>query len=101
MQRPSQSKRLGRRVPLRNDWEDVKDQVMYDVCYAKFTQDKNLKEKLLATGNKELIEGNSHNDRCWGMTYDRNTKSWIGENRLGIVLMKLRENLKQYLYIHI
>lgn len=94
MERPSQSKKLGRKVLLRNDWEEVKDQVMYDVCYAKFTQDENLKSRLLATGDKELVEGNAHNDRCWGMTYDKNTKSWVGENRLGIVLMKLREDLK-------
>ena len=67
---------------------------IYDVCYAKFTQDENLKSRLLATGDKELVEGNAHNDRCWGMTYDKNTKSWVGENRLGIVLMKLREDLK-------
>ena len=40
MQRPSQSKKLGRKVPLRRDWEEVKEQVMYDVCYAKFTQDE-------------------------------------------------------------
>lgn len=94
MARPSQSKRLGRQVLLREDWEEVKDQVMYDVCYAKFTQDKRLKEKLLATGDRELVEGNYHGDKCWGMIFSKNTNSWIGENRLGIVLMQLREDLK-------
>ena len=94
MKRPSQSKQLGRRVTLRKDWEEVKDQVMYDVCYAKFTQDKKLKEKLLATGDREIIEGNLHYDKCWGMVYNYKTKEYEGENRLGIVLMKLREELK-------
>ena len=94
MIRPSQSKKLGRQVLLRNDWEEVKDKVMYDVCYAKFTQDEELKNKLLATGNRELIEANLHNDKCWGMVYNNKTRSYEGENRLGIVLMKLRENLK-------
>lgn len=95
MVRPSQSKKLGRQVKLREDWEEVKDQIMYEVCYAKFTQDEQLKEKLLATGNMELVEGNSHYDKCWGMIYPKYGSSLVGENRLGIVLMKLREELKK------
>lgn len=95
MVRPSQSKKLGRQVELREDWEEVKDQVMYDVCYAKFSQDEELKQKLLNTGDIELVEGNYHGDRVWGMTFSQKTKSWIGDNRLGIVLMKLREDLRQ------
>lgn len=93
MERPSQSKKLGRKVLMRKDWEQVKDQVMYDVCYAKFTQDPALKAKLLATGNRELVEGNTHGDRCWGMTCSNGV--WIGENRLGKVLMKLRDDLRK------
>ena len=94
MERPAQSKRLGQKVLLRKDWEQVKDKVMYDVCYAKFTQDLDLKAKLLATGDRELVEGNTHGDRCWGMTYSKKYNMWIGENRLGIVLMKLRDDLR-------
>lgn len=93
MVRPLQSKRLGRRVLMRKDWEQIKDRIMYDVCYAKFTQDPVLKAKLLATGNRELVEGNTHGDRCWGMTYSNGV--WIGENRLGKVLMKLRDDLRK------
>lgn len=93
MIRPLQSKRLGRRVLMRKDWEQIKDRVMYDVCYAKFTQDPVLKAKLLATGNRELVEGNTHGDRCWGMTCSNGV--WIGENRLGKVLMKLRDDLRK------
>lgn len=93
MIRPLQSKRLGRRVLMRKDWDQIKDRVMYDVCYAKFTQDPVLKAKLLATGNRELVEGNTHGDRCWGMTCSNGV--WIGENRLGKVLMKLRDDLRK------
>ena len=93
MIRPLQSKRLGRRVLMRKDWEQIKDRVMYDVCYAKFTQDPVLKAKLLATGNRELVEGNTHGDRCWGMTCSNGV--WIGENRLGKVLMQLRDDLRE------
>lgn len=92
---PLDAKRLGRKVTLRKDWEEVKDKIMYNVCYAKFTKDEDLKKKLISTGDRELIEGNSHNDRCWGMTFNNKTNSWIGENRLGIVLMKLRQDLKK------
>lgn len=95
MERPSQSKKLGRKILMREDWDKVKDQVMYNVCYAKFTQDETLKAKLLATGDRELVEGNCHKDRCWGMTYSQKYNLWIGENRLGIVLMKLREDLRK------
>ena len=94
MLRPSQSKKLGRKVNLRDDWEEVKDQIMYEVCYAKFTQDLSLKSRLLNTGDVELIEGNNHGDRCWGMTYDLNYKQLIGDNRLGIILMKIRDDLR-------
>lgn len=91
---PAHSKRFGRRVNLRLDWEEVKQQVMYEVCYAKFTQDEDLKNKLLATGDKELVEGNLHGDRIWGMTYYTPNKQWVGTNKLGIILMKIREDLK-------
>lgn len=93
--RPSQSKKLGRQVQLRSDWEEVKDQIMYNICYEKFTQDGQLRSKLFNTLDKELIEGNTHNDKCWGMVFSQKTNSWIGENRLGIILMTLREDLRQ------
>lgn len=95
MMRPSQSKKFGRRVRLREDWENVKDNIMYDVCYAKFTQDPELLQKLLDTGNVELVEGNNHRDRCWGMTYDFKLHRYIGDNILGLVLMKLRNDLRK------
>lgn len=90
----SQSKKLGRNGLLREDWEEVKDQVMYDVCYAKFSQDEELKQKLLNTGDMELVEGNYHGDRIWGKTYSQKTNTWVGENRLGRILMKIRGELK-------
>lgn len=94
MLRPSDSKRLGRRVALRQDWEEVKIKVMYEVCYAKFTQDDALRNKLVGTGDKELIEGNFHGDRCWGMILSQKDNKWVGSNLLGKVLMKLREDLR-------
>ena len=93
---PSDAKKAGRRLVLRPDWEDVKDKVMYDVCLAKFTQNDSLKlkERLLATGDEELVEGNTWHDNCWGDCSCDKCKDVIGENRLGKILMKIREELK-------
>lgn len=88
MMRPSQSKKLGRRVPLRPDWNKVRDDVMYKVCMCKFTQDPELRQKLIDTGDSYLEEGNQHGDKYWG------TVNGNGKNRLGHILMKIREELR-------
>lgn len=62
---PNLAKRKGRQVALRPDWEQVKDKVMYDIVKCKFSMNNGLKEKLLATGNVMLIEGNNWNDTYW------------------------------------
>lgn len=85
---PSQAKSLGRKVELRSDWEEIKDNVMYGVCYAKFSQNEDLKRKLIATGDAKLVEGNTWNDIYWGMCKGK------GQNKLGEILMKLREELQ-------
>lgn len=85
---PSQAKWKGRKVALRPDWEDVKEQFMYEICLAKFTQNKKLGELLLQTGNMHLEEGNDWGDKTWG------TVNGIGGNKLGIILMRVREDLK-------
>lgn len=85
---PSSAKKLGRHVKLRADWEEVKDNIMYEICLAKFSQNKELNKKLLATGDKHLEEGNTWNDKIWG------TVNGVGENRLGKILMRIREELR-------
>ena len=55
---PNKAKAKGRRVHLRSDWEEVKDQIMYEIVLAKFSQNEYLKRRLLETGNALLIEGN-------------------------------------------
>ena len=82
-----QAKRLGRRVELRSDWEAVKIEVMREVLRCKFSQNPELKAKLIATGNSELIEGNNWNDRFWGVCNGK------GQNHLGRLLMELRAEL--------
>jgi len=83
----SDAKKLGRKVQLRQDWEQIKDDVMYNVVKAKFNI-KYLKQMLINTGDAELIEGNSWNDTYWGVCSGR------GQNKLGKILMRVREELK-------
>lgn len=84
---PSQAKKLGRKIPLRKDWEQVKYQIMYEIVKAKFEQNLALRESLLATGDAYLEEGNTWGDRIWG------TVNGEGQNWLGKILMKVREEL--------
>lgn len=59
---PGAAKRAGRIVKLRSDWEEIKLGIMHDLVYEKFSQNPDIKEKLLATGDEELVEGNSWGD---------------------------------------
>ena len=85
---PSQAKRAGRKLDLRPDWEDVKYQIMYDIVLQKFVQNDDLQRKLLNTEDAELIEGNWWGDTFWGVC------KGVGENHLGKLLMKIREDLR-------
>lgn len=82
----AQVKRWGQTVRLREDWEQVKSKIMYQVCLDKFTRNEDLKQKLIDTGDKVLIEANSWGDAYYG--YDVDNKE--GLNMLGEILMKIR-----------
>jgi len=84
-----QSKRLGRQASLRHDWEEKKDYIMLDILRYKFRANPKLKEKLIATYPKELIEGNNWGDKYWGVDIETGN----GLNKLGKILMKVREEL--------
>lgn len=87
---PTIAARLGRsrKVKIRPDWEAVKESIMQEALVAKFTQYVELKEILLATGNATLIE-HTTNDSYWGDGGDGS-----GKNRLGHLLMIIREELR-------
>lgn len=70
------------------DWNDIKVGRMHKVLRAKFSQHKDLKEKFIATGDAQLIE-ESKSDAFWGIGKKKN-----GKNTLGVLLMKVREELK-------
>jgi len=85
-----QAKRLGQKLDLRPDWEDIKQQVMYDVCMDKFSRHADLRELLLMTGDAYLEETNHWHDTYWGVC------NGVGENHLGKILTRIREELKTY-----
>lgn len=87
---PGKAKRLGRRITLRSDWEDVKIDIMYDILIAKFS-DQDLKQKLLDTRDVILIEGTTWHDNTWGNCTCDKCKNIVGKNYLGKSLMKVRE----------
>lgn len=87
------AKQKGKRVALRDDWETKRFAVMEQVLRAKFA-DPVLRGKLLATGDRPLIEGNSWRDTTWGMVRDAGMGGWRGRNELGKLLMKLRDELQ-------
>ena len=84
---PAAAKRLGRRADLRPDWEHVKDDVMHSVLLAKFAVPE-LRDALLATGDAELVEGNTWGDTYWGVCGGK------GRNQLGRTLMRIRDGIR-------
>lgn len=95
--RPGDAKRLGNRVAIRSDWETIKVQVMEQLVLQKFFKHPKLRARLLATGNEELIEGNTWGDTYWGCVSKTNAsgkKQWVGQNHLGRILMKVRGELR-------
>lgn len=87
---PGAAKRMGRRVQLRPDWEAVKVPIMEEIVRAKFSQHEDLKALLLATGDALIEEGNTWHDTFWGV----DAKSGRGQNHLGKILMKIRDELQ-------
>ena len=84
---PAQAKLVGRNCNLREDWEEIKEQTMYEIVKAKFTQNEALARLLLATGDAYLEEGNWWHDTTWGVC------TGVGQNKLGKILMRVREEL--------
>ena len=82
------AKRRGRKLRLREDWDDIKLDVMLFLVRRKFKKEGELATLLLDTYPQELVEGNWWNDTFWGVC------DGVGENHLGKILMKVREELQ-------
>lgn len=79
------AKRLGSRVPLRPDWNDIRIDIMKKVIAAKFTN-PDLKRKLLAVTDP-IVEDNTHGDTFWGRCAGQ------GLNHLGIIITECRQDI--------
>ena len=91
MMTPRSAKKFGRKVELRPDWEEVKDQIMEEIVYAKFSQNKYILRKLIATKDEMIIEKNDWGDTYWGVCKFKE----VGENKLGKILMKIRKQFQE------
>jgi len=90
---PSDAKKLGRKVRLRGDWDEVKVPIMCELVYLKFTQNPALADLLIKTGSAELVEGNYWHDNFWGNCVCEKCSNRKGSNALGIILMNVRDDL--------
>jgi ribA/ribD-fused uncharacterized protein len=86
---PGEAKHMGRKLHLRPDWEDIKIDVMEELLAMKFVYASTLCDLLVKTGDAELIEGNTWNDKFWGECKGE------GLNWLGKLLMKRRKHLQE------
>lgn len=89
---PGAAKRMGRRVGVRDNWDEIKFLVMWDLLQIKFHSTPSLRTQLQATGDEVLIEGNTWGDEIWGCTKQPGNwgPQWVGQNWLGRLLMLLR-----------
>ena len=85
---PGDAKRWGKKVTIRPDWSKIKLVVMKDLLKRKF-KDVTLKDRLVKTGDEELIEWNTWGDEFWG----KNITTGKGDNHLGVLLMELRQSV--------
>jgi hypothetical protein len=87
---PTVAARMGRsrQRPLREDWETVKDDIMRQAVLAKFRRHADIRQVLLDTGDQPIVE-NAPRDYYWGCGKDGS-----GQNRLGQILMEVRDILR-------
>lgn len=82
------AKRLARAPGIREDWDEYRIKVMYDLLKQKFAKEE-FKYLLLGTGDAYLEETNTWGDRFWGV-------DGTGKNMLGIMLMNIRDKLEPF-----
>jgi len=99
-EKPREQKALGRKVKgfVKDTWETYCREIVYDANVAKFTQNESMREELMFTGNRTLVEASKF-DTIWGigleaadpLAQDRST--WKGTNWLGEAIQRVREDM--------
>jgi len=95
---PKEIKKYGRAVKNYNEsvWNTHRITVMFNANKLKFSSNSHLREQLIATGNKILVEASPY-DNIWGIGLAKKDAitllptKWPGQNLLGKVLMKVRD----------
>lgn len=99
---PKQIKALGRKVRGFDQvvWDKFKYAIVLNGNWCKFSQNRELREFLLSTGDSVLVEASPY-DRIWGIQLSADTPEaqnpfrWRGENLLGFALMEVRDELRK------
>lgn len=97
---PKEQKRLGRSVHGfdQSVWEQHRERIVYDILFAKFSQNSEIKKLLMETGDTMLVESSPY-DRIWGVGLAEDDprihdeSEWLGLNLLGKLLTRVRETL--------
>jgi ribA/ribD-fused uncharacterized protein len=95
---PREQKKIGREVKNfdKKKWDQKVKDIVFRGNMAKFTQNEDLKKKLLATAGTTLVEASPH-DKIWGIGLAetdpkaQKRETWLGTNWLGEVLTEVRE----------
>lgn len=93
---PYEIKRLSNFLPPNEEWKAIQHKTMADILRLKFTQNVELRQFLLDTGNKSLHEAT--NSEYWAIGAELSskaleTRTWEGLDMLGSILMELRQSL--------
>lgn len=86
---PGTAKKVGRSIPLRENWDDIRIHYMRIILESKFG-DYELRERLDSTKGYELVEGNTWGDTFWGVCNGK------GQNNLGKLLMQIRDDITNF-----
>jgi len=95
---PKEVKKLGRLVKNFDPtiWNEKKYEIVLKGNIEKFSQNESLKNHLLSTNDKIIVEASPY-DRIWGIgmskgnTKCQDPKTWRGQNLLGFALMETRD----------
>lgn len=95
---PAFAKRAGRKIVMRPDWENVKDEIMLYTLRLKFSQ-QSLREKLFKTNPIEIVEENYWHDNYWGACVCQKCVDILHKNMLGELLMHVRNEIINNSYL--
>ena len=92
---PGEAKRRGRSIPFRSDWDEIKDQVMYEIVKEKF-KNPDMRQRIISVINEgydSFCEDNWWHDNYWGDCQCEKCKNIEGRNELGKILTKVANEI--------